>query len=164
MKIDYSVSGNAASKLREIGDRVADTTPLMTMMGRHMMPSIRTNFLVGGRPTWEQLQTIVVGPRGSRSQKYRRVQGRTRLGGPLVLTGDLRNHISFVAEKLDLILTASPTPGVKGPVHQYGATGAGRGHNVMIPARPYLVFQPEDIAWFKAAAEGWIRVGQEANA
>lgn len=148
----------ASPKLKAMANRVADLTPLMESFGRHMMPSIRKNFDVGGRPAWQPLVGVTILPKGTTKKGYR-TQGRPRMGGPLVLTGDLRGSVTFIPEKADLILTAHPDPNVKGPVHQFGTNRAGRHHNVTIPARPYLVFQPEDVEWFRKACDGWIRVG-----
>jgi phage virion morphogenesis protein len=158
--MSITVKDTATAKLAAIGRRVADLTPLMTMMGRHMENSVRRNFNVGGRPKWDDLKGVIVLPKGASRSKKVRVQGRTRMGGPLVLTGDLRDHIGFTPQEQDLIVWARPEHDpVKAFVHQYGTTRAGRGHNVTIPARPYLIFQDEDLSWFKKACAGWIRVG-----
>ncbi len=173
-------------RLAGMADRANDLTPIMRQLGERMMTSVKKNFDQGGRPTpWEPLAsgTVIsaeVWKGFSRSWKarmlkmgYRRVQGRKRMGGPLVLTGNLRASIDYRAEPRDLVLVARPDPGVKGPVHQWGVpdtahggTGrlAGRGHNVRIPARPYLVFQPEDLAYARDLLRGWIRVGSRGGA
>lgn len=146
-------------KLGELLSRLKDPTPVMDSFGKHMMPSIRKNFDVGGRPTWDKLANVVVIPKGQKRRKGQRRQGEVRMGGPLVLTGDLRNSIGYTPSATDLVLWAKPNPNVKGPVHQFGTTKAGKNHNVTIPARPYLVFQKADIDWFRKALAGWIRVG-----
>lgn len=160
------VTDTASPKLRAIVGRLKDLQPLMAQLGRHMMTSVRQNFDVGGRPAWEPLANYEVLPKGSRGGKTRRIQGRigelhrsSGRGGPLVWTGDLRDSVDFTPEAKDLVLWAKPNPNMKGPVHQWGTDRAGRGRNVRIPARPYLVFQPEDLDWFRKNCEGWIRVG-----
>lgn len=154
------VIDTASPKIQGMIDRARDLRPIMASMGRHMMPSLRTNFDVGGRPVaWDLLVGVEVLPKG-RTRKGGRTQGRARMGGPLVLTGNLRSSIGFTAEREDLVIWAAPTPGVKGPVHQFGTNRAGRNHSTTIPARPYLVFQAEDLDWFRAAASAWIRVGE----
>lgn len=171
--MNVQLTDTASPKLRAMAGRVADLTNLMAALGRHMTPSIRKNFDEGGRPNpWAPLASGVV-IKGAvwndfgRAQKGRmtrmgyRVQGRNRSGGPLVLTGDLRDNIGWTAEPRDLVLWARPkNNAVKAPVHQFGTARAGRHHNVTIPARPYLVFQREDLAWFRASCDGWIRVGR----
>jgi phage virion morphogenesis protein len=163
------VQDTATAKMKAMAERLGDLTPLMQRFGQHMMPSVRQNFAVGGRPTWTPGKFEVAPAKGGNRRAKRR-QGRTRNGGLLVLTGDLRGHIDFYADKRDLMLRARPTQnGVKAAVHQWGVPDtehggsgrlAGRGNTVAIPARPYLVFQKEDIAWFRASADGWIRVGR----
>lgn len=148
------------AKLIAMQARIGNFKPLMELFGVHMETSVRMNFNVGGRPKWDDLKDVIVIPKGkSRSRKVR-VQGRTRMGGPLVLTGDLRDHIGHTAEAKDLVLWARPeNDPVKAFVHQKGTDIAGRDHNVHIPARPYLVFQSEDLDWFRKSCAGWIRVG-----
>jgi phage gpG-like protein len=159
MKID--VVDTATPILNAIAGRVRDLTPLMTLMKNHMMVSIRQNFDVGGRPIpWAPLKNEEVGPKGSRSKRYRRVQSRPRMGGPLVMSGNLRDSIGGTPEADDLVLYARPdTDPIKAWVHQYGTENAGRNHNVTIPARPYLVWQEDDLDWFRKGADGWIRMG-----
>jgi phage gpG-like protein len=154
-----TIENTVSAKLQAMMNRVGDLSPLMTMLGRHMQTSVRQNFNVGGRPEWDAIKGVIVLPKGGRSRKVR-VQGRTRMGGPLVVTGDLRGSIGFTPEAKDLVLWARPDQDpVKAFVHQYGTTIAGKNHNITIPARPYLVFQSEDIDWFRKACAGWVRVG-----
>lgn len=160
--IRIGIEDNASQSLAEMADRIGDMTALMTSMGHHMENSVRRNFNEGGRPdAWAELAGVTVLPTGTRRKRggRERIQGKSRLGGPLVLTGDLRGSIGFTPEAADLVLWARPTPAVKGPVHQYGTTVAGRNHNITIPARPFLMFQKSDIEWFKRSLQGWIRVG-----
>lgn len=172
---------NASAPLKALAARLGNMTPLMQAFGRHMMTSVRSNFLQGGRPfKWDDLKGERVGsteeivlwssglhaehPGSKRPRKpWKREQGKARMGGPLVLTGNLKDNITFIAEPGDLVLTTADglDPMVKGPVHQKGTDRAGRGHNVTIPARPFLVFQSEDVDWFRKAALGWARTGVE---
>jgi phage gpG-like protein len=174
------VEDNASATLQKMADRLGDLTPLMQSFGRHMMTSVRSNFLQGGRPfKWDDLKGERVGsveetilwasglhgehPGKKRARKpWKREQGRARMGGPLVLTGNLKDSITFIATPNDLILTTSDglDPMVKGPVHQWGTDRAGRNRNVVIPARPFLVFQSEDLDWFRNSALGWARTGR----
>ena len=160
MKVD--VADLASPKLRAMCERVGNLKPLMVMMGHHMENSVRRNFNQGGRPdTWTELKGVTVLPKGTRRKQgsRQRIQGKSRLGGPLVLTGDLRSSIGFTAEIDDLVLWSRPTPAVKAAVHQYGTDRAGRGNATVIPARPFLMFQKDDIEWFRKALAGWVRVG-----
>lgn len=155
---------NTRRMLAEMIYRASDLTPIMDQFGKYMVRSVRKNFDQGGRPKkWDRLKYWPVVPKGTkrtRWNQFKRMQGRARMGGPLVLTGDLRAHIGYEAEPKDLVLYATPEyDAVKAPVHQRGTDKAGRGRNVIIPARPYLVFQREDIQYFKKLASGWLRVG-----
>jgi phage gpG-like protein len=153
------VTDTASDLLNAMADRVGDLTPVMVMIGRHQEKSVRQNFNVGGRPSWIPLQ-VDVGPKGSRSKKFRRVQGRTREGGPLVLSGDLRGSVGFTAERADVAIWEHPhSDPIKAFVHMYGTDSAGVNHNVHIPIRDSLSFQPEDVQWALDAIRGWIRVG-----
>ena len=162
---DVAVIGTAeaARDLHELAARAGDLEPVMTSFGRHMMTSIRDNFRAGGRPEkWEDLKGVVVFPKGTK-RRNARVAERRRMGGPLVLTGDLSRNIGFEAEPFDLVIGAAPEEdAVKAPVHQYGTDRAGRGHNITIPARPYLMFQEEDIRYFGDLLAGWLRVEMSA--
>jgi len=147
------------AKLEKIRERLLDLSTVHTQIGRHMMISVRQNFDVGGRPErWVDLKEVEVLPKGNRSRR-RRVQGRARLGGPLVLTGDLRRSIGFTAEKDRLILWDRPSENwIKAPVHQKGSTGR------HIPARPFLVVQQDDRTYARDVMSGWVRVGADALA
>lgn len=160
--IKVGIEDNVSRSLAEMADRIGDMTALMVSMGHHMENSVRRNFNEGGRPDlWAELAGVTVLSIGTRRKRggRERIQGKPRLGGPLVLTGDLRGSIGFTPETADLVLWARPTPGVKGPVHQHGTTRAGRNHTTVIPARPFLMFQKSDVEWFKRSLLGWIRVG-----
>lgn len=173
MKIDADAS-DAKESLGRVIARTGDLTPIMRAFGNHMMSSVRENFSVGGRPTWDEpkfeVTPLVMTKDGKRRVgRGRRAQGRKKMGGLLVLSGDLRSSITFDPQPADLVLVAAPEEDpVKAPVHQWGVPDtahggsgrlAGRGNTVAIPARPYLVFQPEDIVFFRDLVAGWIRVG-----
>lgn len=156
--------------------RSNDLSPVMALFGRQMMKSVRANFDWSGRPVkWEPLKRVVVAPMNRKSRAKGRVAGRARMGGPLVLTGDLRRSTGFTAEPHDLVIWNRPTnDAVKAPVHQYGAvigrmTKAGQPRRssrgrfvgaIVIPARPYLVFQREDLRYFRDLVVSYIRLGR----
>jgi phage gpG-like protein len=172
--VNVGINDTATAKLKAMAARTGDSTTMMTLFGNRMEKSVRRNFDQGGRPTWAALKGETVLPKGTRRGKNssQRIQGKTRLGGPLVLSGDLRDSIGFHAEPTDLVLYSAPLEDpVKAAVHQWGVPDtahggsgklAGKNHNVVIEPRPFLMFQPEDIDWFKKSLAGWIRVGQSA--
>lgn len=90
----------------------------------YMKSSVLKNFEVGGRPKWVPL-----------SKKT--LQEKLKKGyspQPLIRTGRLRQSINVSVSSE----VASVYPGVwYGAQHQFGTK--------IVPARPFLVFQPEDI-------------------
>lgn len=126
IRISMDVSG-AVRVLGAMGARLADMTHAMQDAGRIVHRSVMRNFALGGRPRWKPLKD------GS---------GRR----PLVRTGRLRDSISWKASPTGVSIGT----GLRyAAVHQFGgragrAGRAGRGLGSPIPARPYLVLQPED--------------------
>lgn len=110
--------------------RMEDPRPVLEAFGPVMVASVQKNFDVGGRPVFKPLRPMSLrGP---------------RRGGPIYKTGNLRGSTGFAVERNDLVVGQSPNPGIKGPVHQYGA----RTSRAVIPDRPSLVFQDEDMEKF----------------
>lgn len=174
--------------LKDMSARGRDLTPAMADFGQYMRNSARENFLRGGRPTWRPLKEATVhawagsrktwtGKSGSYTQA-----GRAAVAGrkPLVASGRLMNSISprHTARSMTLSTTVKYAR-----VHQYGgSTGPrtivprtkkalfwpGAAHPVKsvrhpgskIPARPYLVFQPEDLAYLQRRLPGWVIEGR----
>jgi phage virion morphogenesis protein len=132
--------------------RAGDLSPCLRQFGQYMLGSIERNFAVGGRPTaWEPLKfaTKVAWHTRRRSWWNKGGGGMTAKGRaawegrkPLTDTGRLRRSIQ-VAEVTPRSVTIG-TNLVYAAIHQFGGL-AGRGRKVRIPARPYLVFQKEDV-------------------
>ena len=162
--IQASVDASAVqNRIAGMVQRAGDLSPVMALMGRHMMASTRTTFDVGGRPVPSApLKNVTVMPKSYRGRKFR-AEGRARMGGPLVLTGDLRRSTGFTAEPKDLVLWNRPSNDpIKAAVHQYGSDRAGRGNRTVIPMRKYLLFQKEDLDYFRSLGSGFIRLGSGA--
>lgn len=105
-----------------------------------MLTSIRDNFNKSGRPIpWKPLALSTL------KQRFR----YAGLGSykPLIKTGALRASITYDTEggmKL-LVGTSISNKGYNyGNIHQFGGV-AGRNRSAIIPARPFLLFQKEDI-------------------
>jgi phage gpG-like protein len=134
-----------------------------------VIPSIKENFAVGGRPPWAPLEASTV------QQK----RGNTQ---PLVRTGKLRRNMGYMsiwhidAEKA--FIADLPPRIWYGKVHQAGATFSshskafkavhisylgrplGRPDKAssggVIPARPFVVVQPEDVQAIEEVFERWL--------
>lgn len=97
--------------------------------------------LTEGRPEWPPLSPVTI--------KKRR--GKRKSTKPLIDTGIMRASITYRVEaekgivKIGLFSDHSASGErsgeenvIIGLVHEFGATGAGRGHKVTIPPRPWL--------------------------
>lgn len=140
--IDYTFSPPIEFVLADLNHLESSITsfrePMEESVRQVLMPSIDTNFHVGGRPAWEPLH------------------GRTRTrnnreGRPLVRTGNLRQ----VATSFNIWAFSDDEawidrlPGAEyGVVHQTGAGG--------IPERPWAVYQTEDEEGVLEVFEHWI--------
>ena len=109
-----------------------DLAPAMALCARRMLDSIRQNFVAGGRPAaWLPLKK----------------------GGPshLFQGGALLNSISAFSGPTWAQAQTGALP--YAAIHQFSGW-AGRGHKSFIPARPYMMFQPEDIEYIRHTI-GW---------
>ena len=141
----------AAARLRGVESRGENLAPVLRAFGQYLLGSIERNFAAGGRPTaWEPLKLATkVAWHTRRSSWWSKGGGMTAKGRaawegrkPLTDTGRLRRSIQ-VAEVTPRSVTIG-TNLVYAAIHQFGGL-AGRGRKVRIPARPYLVFQEEDV-------------------
>ena len=115
--------------LSGIQERAGNLTPAMQIIGQIVRNSVLKNFMEGGRPKWRPSK--------------RAMQG----GKTLVDTARLQNSITAKAfsDRAEV-----GTNVIYAAIHQFGGK-AGRGHKVTIPARPFLMVQPEDWTEIKAA-------------
>lgn len=138
----------ATAKIQGFIERSVDLSMPMKRAAVLMMRSIQANFDNSGRPTtWTPLAQSTL-------------RQKQRLGyssKPLIRTGALRQSIAPQSSKMSMVLsTAIPY----GAIHQYGGF-AGRSRGIAkslkkgvtgrpyIPARPYLVFQNQDLERIK---------------
>lgn len=123
---------SVSAKLSGTVDRSRDLTPAMKQSAVLMMGSINANFGAGGRPMpWTPLSPSYA------IRKARQGYSDT----PLIKGGALRASITPKSSSNAFKLGTSI---VYGRIHQKGGK-AGRNHAASIPARPYLVFQEEDL-------------------
>lgn len=135
-------AGDTERVLRLVADRMRNLRPVLGAAGQYMLGSIQRNFDSEGRPrkwkplspatlmTWVRKRKTWVGKRGLTAA------GRRALAGRKILTdtGRLRNSINYRAEVNRLIIGTNVS---YAPYHQFGTK--------KMPARPFLLFQNEDI-------------------
>ena len=139
--------------------------PLLRSVREVMAPSIRENFNTAGRGTWEPLSAATLQIRA----KYNNANT-----DPLVWTGNLRRVASqiniWTITQFSAMIRDLPANVWYGKIHQAGYEGGGSGRSAAgkslfnivedargaaivgdkrssvspIPARPFVVFQPED--------------------
>ncbi len=143
--------------LSRLSSRMADTTPVMRIIGEIVRASVERNFAAEGRPAWKK------------SHRAAADGGQT-----LSLTGRLRRSITVAAGKG---WAAVGTNVAYAAVHQFG--GQSRPHIIepkskkalrtpygifrrvrhpgsKIPARPFLMVQPEDWAEIRATINDYL--------
>lgn len=180
VQFDFEPSvGIFAGRIDKLGmDIRSFRVPLQRAIKEVMIPSFRTNFETGGRPTWPALSNATW-------------DTRTKLGwsggGPLLLSGNLMK----VATQQNIWTVTGQSASIRdlpqkawyGKVHQAGAgggrrtttrrravrgrggiirylgardsDGGGRGY-VSIPARPFILIQPEDREKVAEVFENWL--------
>ena len=106
----------------------------MKTIGTYMLSSIEKNFKAGGRPNrWTGLSSATIAGRRNKKKSSIKI---------LVDTARLKNSMQF---KADAAQVEIGTNVIYGPRHHFGyGGGSGRGRS-KTPARPFLMFQQEDI-------------------
>lgn len=162
LSFDFEPSiGILAAKVNKLGLDISDfKDPLTRSIQQVMIPSFEENFASGGRPAWEPLSEYAVKQRGS-SRPI------------LVRTGALKTDatslgIWHITDKAASIQTW-PASSWYAQIHQAGygsasnagATSARKGTGVRaakihIPARPFIMFQPEDVEDIRGVFMEWL--------
>jgi phage virion morphogenesis protein len=117
--------------------------PLRRSVYEVIAPSIRQNFDAGGRPAWEPLSEATAAMRGA--------------SGPILdRTGALKESASspglWEISQTDALLPGLPI--WYGYIHQEGFEGSGRAH--AIPARPFVMYQEEDVVKIEEIFMTWL--------
>jgi phage virion morphogenesis protein len=135
-------------------ERGGNLSGVFRNFGEYMKGSIDKNFAAGGRPVkWPALRfsTKVAWSLGKKSHWGKKGKmtktGKSAWEGrlPLTDTARLRRSISYTAGAREISIGTSV---IYAAIHQFGGQ-AGRGKKVYIPARPYLMFQDEDINYLE---------------
>ena len=126
------------------------TGPLKAF-GRILVRSITENFEAEGRPKpWKPLAESTLFGRvgvgrlvGKKGKELKRAQ--KRLGNVMILqdSGLLKNSARAEVSGNTLRVGPAGPAAIYAAIHQFGGK-AGRGRKVQIPARPFLLVQPED--------------------
>lgn len=143
--------------------------PLVLSIQKVMIPSFRANFAAEGRPAWEGLSPVTIKRRGGDAHPILRRTGRLERDA----TQTSRWHITDTAASIQ----EWPESSWYGVLHQAGYGSAAKASvgkqtsrgaaAFQIPARPFILYQDEDIEriqeifmdWMerKAAQYGWLR-------
>lgn len=119
--------------LRDLAGRVKNVATPLRAFGRVMLRSIADNFEQGGRPDkWQGLADAT-----KRSRRGTRALALSN-------TGILKNSVQFLVQGNTLRIGPTGPASIYARIHQLGGQ-AGPGLSVTIPARPYLLFQNEDL-------------------
>lgn len=140
-------SKGVVAQLKLGREKIADTLPLMKSISVVASFSVSRNFEVGGRPGWKPLAPATI--------RFKMKHGKPLR--PLVFSGAL-SQIVRTATKTFALIGVQPRTQAYAAIQHFGGK-AGRGHKVTIPARPYMVLQPEDKADIIALAEKHLEAG-----
>jgi phage virion morphogenesis protein len=163
----------AQKLLRRVARELKDTTPLMRIIGSIIRTSVVRNFELEGRPQWAALSPITAKRRGAEGPILRR-QGAA---------GGLMGSINIEASDGRVSVGTNK---IYAAVHQFGARAGSFGRKRVsvrrhtrrnrrggtsevaahsremafpwgdIPARPFLMVQPEDMQEITAAAADYL--------
>jgi phage gpG-like protein len=149
--------GITAARINKLGADINDFKDILRKCIREVViPSIQTNFTSGGRPPWP--------PRSQETIEFRAMMGEDIGPSVMIRSGALMgamNDIGLWTITDDFaILTDIPDSVWYGKVHQAGFGGktssAGKHEIAAIPARPFVMFQPEDEDRILELFEEWL--------
>lgn len=149
--------------MQRIAKRACTLDPAWRIIGEIGVLSVRENFMAGGRPnSWQPLSPatlfgVVRGRKGYTKRGDLRKPARRRLASKRILVGrGMRGGL------MGTIHYSLLSPGVAigtnkeyAAIHHFGGQ-AGRGLQVTIPARPYLMLQDSDAARIADVMSDWL--------
>ena len=143
--------------------------PLRRAVKQVVIPSIRTNFDVGGRPSWAPLSPRTLEQKRGRqklveSGKLRRVMGYLKIWDidrDRAMITDLPQEVwygklhqgGFGGATITSPGVVNPLTGRRGPSITEFASGEG----YSVPARPFIMIQPEDEPQIERVFEEWLQ-------
>jgi phage gpG-like protein len=135
--------------LQQMHRRLGTLRPFLEMVWPVLHRSAMLTFQAGGRPVkWKPLSLMTIAQRKKR--------GTWQQGGQPILQeyGVLRQSIGSVFRMTATTLEYGTTDW-RAPIHQYGAIVARGKRTARIPARPFLLFQVEDVTRITAMASAY---------
>lgn len=159
------LAADVLARLQGMEERGGDLSGVFRNFGGYMKDSIEKNFAAGGRPgKWQPLAASTLGSFLGSRKSFRTKKGGVSKKGAAALSGRLpltdkarlRRSISYTAGSREISIGTSV---IYAAIHQFGGK-AGRGRKVTIPARPYLLFQDEDITYLEMTLVNYILTGK----
>lgn len=159
-----TLAADVLARLQGMEDRGGNLSGVFHNFGEYMKGSRDKTFAAGGRPEkWSALRfaTKVAWSLGKKSHWGKKGKmtktGRAGWEGrlPLTDTARLRRSINYTAGAREISIGTNV---IYAAIHQFGGK-AGRGKKVHIPARPYLMFQDEDINYLDRTLMNYIMTG-----
>ena len=133
----------AKEALASLKAKMGNMTPVMRTVGQVIRASVQKNFETGGRPTgWVKLSPVTTAGK-------KRGKGGHKI---LVDTARLKNSPKVKASANEVTVGTNL---VYAAIQHFGGM-AGRGQKVKIPARPYMLIQPEDWDEINREASEWL--------
>lgn len=160
---DLSGLSRVQALLRQMGERLADPTPLLTDIGAALVTSTRSRFDTQSGPDgrrWapHSADTVISRLGGTRrvytkTMRFRK-GAQARMGNLRILfhQGHLRNSITYHASRTGVEIGTNLAYGA---IHQHGGR-AGRGKKIAIPARPYLGISAADERMIDGLAQAYL--------
>jgi phage virion morphogenesis protein len=124
--------------------------PLKRSVQQVIIPSIRKNFDSGGRPGWAPYADITI--------EFHQELGEAMSQGMLNKTGKLKQTMGYFniwsVDREKAELRDLPANIWYGKIHQAGY--GGRGGKYVIPARPFVMLQPDDEQKIVEVFDKWL--------
>jgi phage gpG-like protein len=129
MKVDIQGREEVQALFVRLRDKLEDLQPFLKVAGLVVLESVNRNFMAGGRPAWVALSPTTIKRRGGKAQPLR----DTGLLMASISPGAPDGWYKLTPESVE-VGTTVPYAGAQ----QFGTKD---GH---VPARPFMVVQPED--------------------
>ncbi|CAN5488991.1 hypothetical protein BH10BAC6_BH10BAC6_03240 [soil metagenome] len=134
----------------------AELKSLYSGIGQILLRSVDHNFREGGRYDIGAGGEFV----GGATHRITSARARRQSGQTLMDTG--QRAASITAEATSQVVTIG-TNKAYGAIHHFGGQ-AGRNKKVLLPVRPFLVVQEEDLEEIQKAAEDWLKIAPATKA
>lgn len=159
-----TLTGGLAKRLSDMRARAHDMRPAFLAAGEIARRSILNNFSAEGRPVkWKPLSlAYIIQSRGGKGSKYtkkgamRKPVARRVAGSKILqLSNVMRNSISYRAYRDRAVIGTNVVYAkAQNFGHEYPS-------NRILPARPFMILQPEDTHEIAVALKNWIVGGDK---